>query len=114
MALRAADQAKKKAQEKWRQWDREVRNIAQVNVRVPISLKDAFKRFGELLRDGKKSWEAFEAAFPKNHAALLRAAQRRKQEQRPGGAKETRAAPAAAPASAGPAKPRPRALSARR
>ncbi len=42
MALRAADQAKKKAQEKWRQRDREVRNIAQVNVRVPTGLKDPF------------------------------------------------------------------------
>lgn len=60
MALRATGQAKKKAQEDWRQRDREVRNIAQVNVRVPTGLKDHFKRFGELLRDGKKSWEAFD------------------------------------------------------
>jgi hypothetical protein len=61
MAPRAADkakaEAKRKAQEKWRQRDREVRDIAQVNVRVPVGLKDHFKRFGELLRDGKKSWD---------------------------------------------------------
>ncbi len=114
MALRAADKAKKKAQEKWRQRDREVRNIAQVNVRVPIGLKDHFKRFGQLLRDGKKSWEAFAAAFPKGHAALLRAAKPRKQKNRPGGAKGKPAAPAAGSASAGPAKPKRRAPSAGR
>ena len=112
MALRAADQAKKKAQEKWRKRDREVGNIAQVNVRVPIGLKDHFKRFGQLLRDGKKPSEAFAAAFPKGHAALLRAAKQRKQEPRPGGAKDTRAEPAAA--SVGPAKPKPSAPSNRR
>ena len=114
MALRTADQAKRKAQEKWRQKDREVRNIAQVNVRVPIRHKDAFKRFGELLRDGKKSWEAFEAAFPKGHAALLRAAKPRKQKGCPGAAKDTRVAPAMGSASASPAKPKRRALSAGR
>jgi hypothetical protein len=109
MALRAADKAKK-AQEKWRQQDREVHKIAQVNVRVPIGFKDSFKRFGQLLRDGKKPSEAFEAAFPKGHAALLRAAKQRKQEGRPGrGAKNTPAAPAAGSASAGPAKPKRRA-----
>ena len=86
----------------WRQKDRDVRNIAQVNVRVPIRHKDRFKRFGELLRDGKKSWEAFAAAFPKGHAALLRAAHQREPEDRPGGAKDTRAAPAAGSASATP------------
>ncbi len=90
------------AQENWRQRDREVRNIAQVNVRVLIGLKDTFKRFGELLREGKKPSEAFEAAFPKGHAALLRAAKPPKQEDRPGGAKGKPAAPAAASASAGP------------
>ncbi len=114
MALRGADKAKKRAQENWRKRDREVRNIAQVNVRVPIRHKDPFKRFGQLLRDGKKPSEAFEAAFPKGHAALLRAAKPPKQEGRPGGAKDTRAAPAAGSASAGPAKPRPRAPSNRR
>lgn len=106
MALRGADHAKKKAQENWRQRDREVRNIAQVNVRVPIGHKDAFKRFGQLLRDGKKPSEAFEAAFPTGYAALLRAAKPPKQEQRPGGVKDTRAAPAAASASASPGKPK--------
>ncbi len=114
MALRAADQAKKKAQENWRQRDREVRNIAQVNVRVPIGLKDPFKRFGELLRDGKKPSEAFAGAFPGDYAAPLRAAKQRKKEGRPGRAKDTRAAPAAASASGGPAKLRPRAPSDRR
>ncbi len=54
MALGAADKAKKQAQENWRKNEREVRNIAQVNVRVPVGLLDAFKRFGELLRDSKK------------------------------------------------------------
>ena len=112
MALRAADQAKAKAQENWRQRDREVRNIAQVNVRVPIGLKDPFKRFGELLRDGKKPSEAFEAAFPRGHAALLNAAKRREQERRPGGAKGKPTAPAAGSASAGPGKPKRRAPSA--
>ena len=106
MALRASDKAKKKAQEIWRKKDREIRNIAQVNVRVPIRHKAPFKRFGELLRNGKKSWEAFAAAFPKGHAALLRAADQRKQEQHPEGAKDTRAAPAAASASAGPGRPK--------
>ncbi len=112
MALRAADQAKKKAQENWRKRDEEVRNIAQVNLRVPIGLKDAFKRFGELLRDGKKPSEAFEAAFPKGHAALLRAAKPPKQDRPGGGAKDTRAAPAAGSALTGPAKPKRRAPSA--
>ena len=114
MALGAADKAKKKAQENWRKKDREVHNIAQVNVRVPVDLLDAFKRFGELLREGKKPSEAFAGAFPEDHAALLRAAKQRKQEGRPGGAKDTRAAPAAGSASPGPAKPRPRAPSDRR
>jgi hypothetical protein len=112
MALGDADEAKKKAQEKWRQRDREVRNIAQVNVRVPIGLKESFKRFGELLRDGRRSWEAFAAAFPKGHAALLRAAKPPKQEGRPGGAKAKPAAPAAGSASAGPGKPKRRSPSA--
>ena len=112
MALRAADKAKKKAQDNWRQRDKEVRNFDQVNVRVPARHKDRFKLFAKFLRDGKKSWEAFEAAFPKGHAALLRAAQPPKQEHRPGGAKDVRAAPAAA--SAGPAKPKRRAPSAGR
>ena len=109
MALRVADkakaEAKRKAQENWRQKDREARDIAQVNVRVPVGLKDPFKRFGQLLREGKKPSEAFAAAFPKGHAALLRAAKQRKQEHRPGGAKDTRMAPAAGSASAGPGKP---------
>ena len=113
MALRAADKAKK-AQEKWRQRDREARNIAQVNVRVPTGLKDHFKRFGELLRDGKKPSEAFAAAFPKGHAALLRAAKQPKPEGRPEGAKDSRVAPAMGSASAGPAKPKRRAPSAGR
>ncbi len=114
MALRAADKAKKKAQQNWRQRDREVRNIAQVNVRVPVGLVVAFKQFGELLRDSKKPSEAFAGAFPKDYAALLRAAKPRKQEGRPGGAKDTPVAPAAASASVGPAKPRPRAPADRR
>ncbi len=85
MALGAADKAKKKkAQENWRQRDREVRNIVQVNVRVPISHKDAFKQFGDLLREGKKPSEAFAVAFPDGYATVLRAAQQRKQERRPG------------------------------
>ena len=79
MALRAADQAKKKAQANWRKRDQEVFKIAQLNVRVLIGLKENFKLFGQLLRDGKKSWEAFEAAFPEGHAALLRAAKTPKQ-----------------------------------
>ena len=102
MALRAADQAKKKAQANWRKRDQEVFKIAQVNVRVPIGLKDHFKRFGELLRDGEKPSEAFAAAFPKGYAALLRTAKPSKQEPRPEAAKETRAAPAAGSASATP------------
>ena len=106
MALRAADKAKKQAQENWRQRDREVRNIAQVNVRVPIRHKDPFKRFGQLLRDGKKPSEAFAAAFSKGHAALLRAAKPPKQEQHPGRAKAKPAAPAAGSVSASPAKPK--------
>ncbi len=105
MALRAADKAKKRAQENWRKKD-EARNIAQVNVRVPTGLKENFKRFGELLRDGKKPSEAFAAAFPKGHAAILRAAKPPKQEQRPEAAKGTLAAPAAASASAGLGKPK--------
>ena len=68
-------------------------------MRVPARHKDHFKRFGELLRDGKKSWQAFEAVFPKGYAALLRAAKQRKEEHRPGGGKGTRAAPAAGSAS---------------
>jgi hypothetical protein len=84
MALGAADKAKKKAQENWRKKDREVRNIAQVNARVPIGLQDAFKQFGDLLRDGEKPWEVFAAAFPKDYAAILRAAKPPKQEGRPG------------------------------
>ncbi len=114
MALRAADKAKKRAQENWRKKDREVFKIAQVNVRVPIGLKDHFKRFGELLRDGKKPSEAFAAAFPKGHAALLRAAKPPKQEDRPEEAKDTPAALAAGSASAGPGKPKRRAPSAGR
>ncbi len=81
-------------------------------MRVPIGLKDPFKRFGELLRDGRKSWEAFEAAFPKGYAALLRAAQQRTQEQRHEGVKEKPAASPVGSASAGPAKPKRRAPSA--
>ncbi len=111
MALRDADQAKKKAQEKWRKKDK-VRNIAQVNVRVPTDLKESFKRFGELLRDGKKPSAAFKAVFPEGYAALLRAAKPPKQTHHPGGAKDTRAAPAAGSASAGPGKPKRRASSA--
>ena len=114
MALCATNQTKKKAQEKWRQRDREVRNSAQVNVRVPIGLKAPFKWFAELLRDGKKSWEAFDAAFPKGHAALFRAARPPKQEQPPEAAKDTRAAPAAGSASAGSVKPKRRGPSAGR
>ena len=113
MALGAADKAKK-AQENWRKKDREVHNIVQVNVRVPIGLLDALKRFGELLRDGEKPSEAFAGAFPKDYAALLRAAKQHKQEGRPGGAKDTRATSAAGSPAAGPAKPRPRAPSDRR
>jgi hypothetical protein len=41
-ALGGADKAKKKTWENWRKKDREVRNFAQGNVRVPIDLKDAF------------------------------------------------------------------------
>lgn len=66
MTLGGADRAKKN----WRKRDKEARNIDQVNVRVPIRLKDAFKQFGELLRDDKKSWEVFEAAFLTGYAAL--------------------------------------------
>ena len=45
MTLGAADKAKKKAQENWRKKDREVRNIAQVNVRVPVGLLGQCSRY---------------------------------------------------------------------
>jgi hypothetical protein len=112
MVLRAADEAKKKAQESWRKKDREVHDIAQVNVRVPIRHKAAFMQFGDLLRKSERPREAFAGAFPGDYAALLRAAKQRNQEQRPGGAKDTPAAPAAGSASAGRAKPKRRAPSA--
>ncbi len=80
MTLGAADKAKKKAQESWRKKDREVHDIAQVNVRVPIRHKAVFKQFGDLLRKGESPREAFAGAFPGDYAALLRAAKQRNQE----------------------------------
>jgi hypothetical protein len=97
--------AKRRAQERWRRRDREERKIDQVNVRVPTVHKARFKRFGELLREGKKPSEAFRVAFPKGYAALLDEAKRR-EEHRPADTDKAQAPPAAASAPPGPAKPK--------
>jgi hypothetical protein len=106
MTVGDGSNAKRRAQERWRKKDREERKIEQVNVRVPTGYKDRIKGFGELLRQGKKSWEAFEVAFPKGYAALLDAARRREQQRRPADAGKAQAPPPAASPPAGPAKPK--------
>ena len=97
-------EAKRKAQQKWRETDK-THKIDQVNVRVPLRHKAPFKRFGELLREGKKPSEAFQTAFPKGHAVLLHAAAERRQEQHPEGS-EKRATSPAGSTPTGPGKPR--------
>jgi len=98
--------AKRKAQEKWRERDREVRMIDQVNVRIPAKYKTPLKRFSALLRQDETPWKAFKAAFPRGYADLLNAARRREQKRRLARGEETRAAPRPTSQPAGRTKPK--------
>ena len=56
MAGSGGSDAKRKAQERWRERDPEVHAIDQVNVRIPTNYKTPLKRFGALLRQDGKPW----------------------------------------------------------